>query len=198
MTGLDGECKGCMPAYNPLVMLMVVKIITDREVFQPPLHFKLRSLSFPDSVCPCCCSSAARLECKLVNPAPKLIQQLLHDVIVWCESWMRSIKAIEYDSHCCSTVKIQEMQLVSKVVHQMLSTTIENYMQIPTGGTVRSNLQKTRTILSGSSEDADLMLEDELRALITEKKEQLLHDAGITVNIPPMQGLAIKSMLSIP
>ena len=27
---------------------MVVKIITDREVFQPPLHFKLRSLS-PDS-----------------------------------------------------------------------------------------------------------------------------------------------------
>ena len=40
-------------------------------------------------------------------------------------------------------------------------------------------LQKTRTILSGSSEDADLMLEDELRALSTEKKEQLLHDAGI-------------------
>ena len=42
------------------------------------------------------------------------------------------------------------------------------------------------------------MLEDELRALSMEKKEQLLHDAGITVNIPPMQGLAIKSMLSIP
>ena len=47
-------------------------------------------------------------------------------------------------------------------------------------------LQKTQTILSGSSEDADLMLEDELRALSTEKKEQLLHDAGITVNRPPM------------
>ncbi|KAL5502692.1 hypothetical protein EMCRGX_G009506 [Ephydatia muelleri] len=31
---------------------MVVKIITDREVFQPPLHFKLRSLS-PDSVYSC-------------------------------------------------------------------------------------------------------------------------------------------------
>ena len=57
--------------------------------------------------CPCCYSSA-RLECKLVNPAPKLIQQLLHNVIVWCESWMSSIKAIEYDSHCCSTVKKQE------------------------------------------------------------------------------------------
>ena len=59
-------------------------------------------------------------------------------------------------------------------------------------------LQKAQTILSGSSEDADLMLEDELRALSMEKKEQLLHDAGITVNIPLMQGLAIKSMLSIP
>ena len=47
-------------------------------------------------------------------------------------------------------------------------------------------LQKTQTILSGSSEDADLTLEDELRALSTEKKEQLLHDAGITVNRPPM------------
>ena len=56
----------------------------------------------------------------------------------------------------------------------------------------------TSSILSGSSEDADLMLEDELKALSTEKKEQLLHDAGITVNIAPMQGLAIKSMLSIP
>ena len=41
-----------------------------------------------------------------------------------------------------------------------------------------------------SSEDADLMLEDELRALSTEKKEQLLHDAEITVNILPMQGLS--------
>ena len=34
------------------------------------------------------------------------------------------------------------------------------------------------------------MLEDELGALSTEKKEQLLHDAGITANIPPMQGLS--------
>ena len=32
----------------PRVTLMVVKIIADREVFQPPLHFKLRSLP-PDS-----------------------------------------------------------------------------------------------------------------------------------------------------
>ena len=84
--------------------------------------------------CPCCYSSAR----KLVNPAPKLIQQLLHDAIVWCDI---SIKAIDYDSHCCSTVKKQEMQLMSKVVHQMLSTTKKNYIQIPTGGTVSSNVR---------------------------------------------------------
>ena len=52
-----------------------------------------------------------------MNPAPKLIQQLLHDIMVWCESCTSSIKAIDYTSHCCSTVRKQEMQLVSKVVH---------------------------------------------------------------------------------
>ena len=57
-----------------------------------------------------------------MNPAPKLIQQLLLDIMVWCESCMCNIKAIDYTSHCCSTVRKQEMQLVSKVVHQMLST----------------------------------------------------------------------------
>ena len=76
-----------------------------------------------------------------MNPAPKLIQQLLRDVMVWCESCTSSIKAIDYTSHCCSTVRKQEMQLVSKVVHQMLSTTKENYIQIPTGGTVSSNVR---------------------------------------------------------
>ena len=61
----------------------------------------------------------------------------------------------------------------------------------------------SRRCSSASTEDADLMLEDELRALSPEKKEQLLHDAGITstvttVNIQPMQEFSIKSMLSIP
>ena len=58
---------------------------------------------------------------------------------------MRSIKAIDYDS---STVKKQEMQLVSKVVHQLLSTTKENYIQIPTGGTVSSNLLEISIVLN--------------------------------------------------
>ena len=57
----------------------------------------------------------------------------------------------------------------------------------------------TRSMLSVGAEDADILFEDELRALSKEKKEKLLHDdAGITINIPPKQGLAIKSMLGIP
>ena len=82
--------------------------------------------------CPCC-HSTAPLECKDVNPASSLIQQLLHDVMVVCGTCM---KAISYDSHCCTTVQRQEMKLVSKVLHQMLNASKENSIQIPTGGTV--------------------------------------------------------------
>ena len=85
--------------------------------------------------CPCC-HSTAPLECKDVNPASSLIQQLLHDVMVVCGTCKSSVKAISYDSHCCTTVQRQEMQLVSKVLHQMLNASKENSIQIPTGGTV--------------------------------------------------------------
>ena len=70
------------------------------------------------------------------NPASMLIQQLLHDVMVVCGTCKSSVKAISYDSHCCTTVQRQEMQLVSKVLHQMLNANKENCIQIPTGGTV--------------------------------------------------------------
>ena len=190
--------------------------------------------------CPCCHSTAPCLECKDVKPASSLIQQLLHDVMVVCGTYKSSVKAISYDSHCGTTVQRQEMQLVSKVLHQMLNASKENSIQIPTGGTVSlgvnqhlklnndlvvqplklvrvstpraplselsvrtrkcrvHELQMTRSILSVGSEDADILLEDELSCLSEERKERVLHDAGITINIPPKQGLAIKSMLGIP
>ena len=88
--------------------------------------------------CPAVIPVHAWSACKLVNPAPKLIQQLLHDVRVWCESWMSSIYAIDYDSHCCSTVKKHEMQLVSKVVTRCsLLSRRARY----TGETVSSNVR---------------------------------------------------------
>ncbi|KAL5476061.1 hypothetical protein EMCRGX_G025963 [Ephydatia muelleri] len=99
--------------------------------------------------CPCC-HSTAPLECKDVNPASSLIQQLLHDVMVVCGTCM---KAISYDSHCCTTVQRQEMKLVSKVLHQMLNA-------------------NDASILSAGAEDADILFEDELRCLSEERKEK--------------------------
>eukprot|EP00731_Ephydatia_muelleri_P029391 Em0020g1035a len=121
-----------------------------------------------------------------------------------------------------SQVSKQEMQLVSKVVHSMLDASKENCIRIPTGGTpltlarvtapkapvsdlsVRTRkrrvqeLQKTRKILSAGPMDSDILLQDEIRALTKEEKQQLLHDAGITVDVQPIHELAMKSMLGIP
>ena len=51
----------------------------------------------------------------------------------------------------------------------------------------------TRSILSAGAEDADILFEDELRCLSEERKEKVLHEAGITINIPPKQGRGITS-----
>eukprot|EP00731_Ephydatia_muelleri_P016628 Em0009g1052a len=120
-----------------------------------------------------------------------------------------------------SQVSKQEMQLVSKVVHSMLDASKENCIRIPIGGTpltlarvtapkapvsdlsVRTRkrrvqeLQKTRKILSAGPMDSDILLQDEIRALTKEEKQQLLHDAGITVDVQPIHELAMKSMLGI-
>ena len=56
----------------------------------------------------------------------------------------------------------------------------------------------TRSILSAGAEDADILFENELRCLSEERNKKVIHDAGITIKIPPKPGLAIKSMLGIP
>ena len=58
-------------------------------------------------------------------------------------------------------------------------------------------LQKTREHLSASSSDSDILLQDEIRAMTNEERQQLLHDAGITLEIQPIDELAMKSMLGI-
>ena len=45
--------------------------------------------------------------------------------------------------------------------------------------------------------DSDILLQDEIRALTKEEKQQLLHDADITVDVQPIHELAMKSMLGI-
>ncbi|KAL5474652.1 hypothetical protein EMCRGX_G026634 [Ephydatia muelleri] len=59
-------------------------------------------------------------------------------------------------------------------------------------------LQRTHNILSGSSDDSGILFEDEVRALSADQRQQLLHSAGIKLNIEPTQGLAIKSMIGLP
>ena len=62
----------------------------------------------------------------------------------------------------------------------------------------KRKLQRTHNILSGSSDDSGILFEDEVRALSADQRQQLLHSAGIKLNIEPTQGLAIKSMIGLP
>ena len=121
------ECSICLG-----VLTQLMHLSCDRLVCSTCL---VEWIHLSAARCPCC-HSTAPLECKDVNPASMLIQQLLHDVMVVCGTCKSSMKAISYDSHCCTTVQRQEMQLVSKVLHQMLNANKENCIQIPTGGTV--------------------------------------------------------------
>ena len=55
-----------------------------------------------------------------------------------------------------------------------------------------------RSIIGVNSKGSDIILGDEIRVLSVEKKQELLHNAGVQMEMLPMQGLAIKSMLAIP
>ena len=53
-----------------------------------------------------------------------------------------------------------------------------------------------RRIIGG--EDSSLVLHQELRSLTREQRGKLLLDAGLTIDIPQEQGLAMKADLAIP
>ena len=59
-------------------------------------------------------------------------------------------------------------------------------------------VQNIRSIIGVNSKGSELILGDEIRVLSVEKKQELLHSAGVQMEMLPMQGLAIKSMLAIP
>ena len=56
----------------------------------------------------------------------------------------------------------------------------------------------TFSIIGVNSKGSELILGDEIRVLSVEKKQELLHSAGVQMEMLPMQGLAIKCMLAIP
>eukprot|EP00731_Ephydatia_muelleri_P031131 Em0022g645a len=60
----------------------------------------------------------------------------------------------------------------------------------------RKKVQKVRHVLT--SDDPTILLREEIRSLSKNEKNSLLKDAGITLDISPEQGLAIKADLTLP
>ena len=59
-----------------------------------------------------------------------------------------------------------------------------------------SLLQCIRTTISKDSSISQL--QDELKTLTREERQEILKSAGVTIDIPPEQGLAMKADLAIP
>ena len=59
----------------------------------------------------------------------------------------------------------------------------------------RKQVQKVRHVLT--SDDPATLLREEIRSLSKNEKNSLLKDAGITLDISPEQGLAIKADLTL-
>ena len=60
----------------------------------------------------------------------------------------------------------------------------------------RKQVQKVRHVLT--SDDPTTLLREEIRSLSKNEKNSLLKNAGITLDISPEQGLAIKADLTLP
>ena len=57
-------------------------------------------------------------------------------------------------------------------------------------------MKNVRTVIGGSY--SNVLLQKELHTLSKAEKQQLLSEAGITVDMSPEQGLALKATLHIP
>ena len=62
----------------------------------------------------------------------------------------------------------------------------------------RDNLKDQRTSISGGNEDAQKLLQAEVRAIPTKERQELLSEAGIGVEMNATQALAIKADLAMP
>eukprot|EP00731_Ephydatia_muelleri_P035067 Em0094g17a len=115
----------------------------------------------------------------------------------------------------------QDQDSPARIIHRMLSSSPEpDVITVPTGGRpitlvhvtnskrpiskassktlrrYRKQVQKVRHVLT--SDDPTILLREEIRSLSKNEKNSLLKDAGITLDISPEQGLAIKADLTLP
>ena len=87
--------------------------------------------------CPCCIMDTPLIAAQL-EPAPQLIQTLLADILVQCQTCRKEIRAGEYGTHKCeveSHSSAADMQTVLSVLRG-LSSTSSQPITISTGGRV--------------------------------------------------------------
>lgn len=96
------------------------------------------------SKCPCCFLDTLLTPAD-ITPASALILKLLGDFIVCCPVCCVKVKAVVYDGHHCApeaatgqsqSVSKDDLEVASSVIHQLLSTSPESVVEIPTKGTV--------------------------------------------------------------
>ena len=87
-----------------------------------------------------------------VQPAPAMIQRLLHDAKVFCTACNKHTRAgWDYDTHDCHKADVQEEICASTVICRILSeSTKDNIIQIQTGGTVSKEWVMSVYLLSSS------------------------------------------------
>ena len=105
--------RSCMygkkdPALAPKQVISVIDLLTVK------LHCNVLSVLLMPNVatsastrCPCC-DDAAHLVPRSMQPASDIIQRLLCDVIILCETCTRDVQVGDYDSHECQRSGVLE------------------------------------------------------------------------------------------
>ena len=87
--------------------------------------------------CPCCFHDTA-ITAPQLKAAPLLIQTLLRDIVLQCQTCRKDIKFCEYGTHPCNGEPTKaDMQTACRVLRRLASPTHSQPIKIPTGGTVK-------------------------------------------------------------
>ena len=120
-----------------------------------------------------------------------------------------SVKAGTYDQHQCipqvessQSVSKDDLQVASSMIHQLLSKSPENVVEIPTRGTVSLHVAHVNAHVNVVTMFYSLLPLCEMtvrrRSQDKDNRNQLLRDAGMIIDIPPEQGSTMKADLAIP
>ena len=87
--------------------------------------------------CPCCFHDTP-ITAPQLKAAPLLIQTLLRDIVLQCQTCRKDIKACEYGTHPCNGEPTKaDLQTAFHVLRRLASRTPSQPITIPTGGTVK-------------------------------------------------------------